>query len=246
MSHKENLIDLTERYLMGEMSPEEINAYEKRLSTDTQLMDEYTVQRKSINHLIKHETLKKELFQIYDETKQENNLRIRKFPYLLYGTAAAILLIAVIWVFLLLSKNDSQSLFADYYRPYSIDQTFRNADHATRDSLLTVAISLYNSQQYKKAIPLLIDYSVQNNDSETSLLLLTNCYINTGELTKAEDALSLVSNSLNGEIRQNCRWYQALIALKQDRVHQAKQLFEQIYLKGGVFEKEASELIELL
>ena len=225
----DDIIRLIERYLDDEMSEDERNAFEYRLTKDSDLSKALLMQKSAIADIKKYWELKTEMNEIYSRVKSESNQTIQPKSNrgIWYGIAASIaLLILALFLIKNLGTPNHKKIYASYYAPFTQDNQFRGFDTNLNDSLYIKAILLYNQQEYDKAAGLFSDMIDQNGGLEVLYIYLGSSYLNLDRDSEAKKVLRETEYFSDNRIVQHGRWYLALAELKSENIKGAVMLFE--------------------
>ena len=117
--------------------------------------------------------------------------------------------------------------------------TLRGNDN---DSALLLIQQLYNSKQYRAALPLLKPY-VETHPAELEYSLAEAiCYLETGAY---KDAIILFQAmaEMESALKYTATWYEALTYLKQNKLTECKETLKQIPAESFEY-KKAQELLK--
>ena len=183
-----------ERYLAGELSNEEVQAFELRLQTDSEFAENFTLYQSIQNEMQSDEdeaSLKEELWRhtkkYFGEEEKGGKVipmgPVRKKRWV-YAAVAAAACIALLLVFRPWQDNrlSNDELYAQNAVPEDLPTTMRGGND---DSLRARAAALYNKKDFAAALPLL-DSITKYNPGEAQLqLALGICYLQTNNFEMA-------------------------------------------------------------
>lgn len=235
---------LFEKYLDGKLSPENLAALQKEAENDPELLEELKLTRGLIAGLRVQEKRKvrAELTELYNASKDAPAAgKSKTFPYISYGIAASVLVI-VVAVVLLYSRNSaldkSQELFASYYKPMIV----QSADRGDGDGL-PQALAYYSNEDYQRAAKSFEAIIAQNPTAIKSKALLGNCYLLLGRTEEAISLFEVLKNEKDPFIAQYSHWYLSLAYLKAGRLAHCRENLLQISKSDMVHSDDASELL---
>ncbi len=191
-------LEYIEKYLNGELSPAERNAFEEQMDTDEQFREEFRYYMIS-KQLIKREAdrrLKDKLNLIGNKLDKEKEIKrtaslIR--TVVRFAAAAILAGIIVAAAFLLIDsgKPSADQLISEYFVPASPGDLIQRGSSYEKSSGTIMWDSAFHSianNQYQKAIPALEQLLSQDSiPTSPSLLqfLLGTCFFETGQYEKA-------------------------------------------------------------
>jgi hypothetical protein len=258
MSLNENAYEKIELYLAGAMQLEERKAFEEELATNAELKDtlllygnldsEYTQlfqQQKGEKQL--KQTLSSLNAQYFTNKNTEttstitSNEKVKRFNYFKITAAAASVALIIflgIYLFNAGSTKSNGELYASFYTEESLSNT-----RGVNDSLQTAA-ELFNSKQYKAALPYLMALT-ENDKSLTNMqMALGNTYMQLAQYNNALNCFYEISNG-NSLYKDRALFNIALVHLKQDQVANCKTTLKTIESSSAYYNK-AQELLKQL
>ena len=219
-----------EKYLRGELTGEQLEAFEKQLKEDTLLAQEFQLEKDIFASVQAYGQLKRkqELQQLHNEEVALNGLQrfIRKWYSLLLWIGAILGLAIIAWI---VSKNlqsdpGPQQLFAEYSE-YAFKYTVKSSDTL---ALLVQIETFLSEENFNEALPLLDEYLSQNpNDSEI-LLAKGIAILKTDQ--DDEDALKLFMQVVDQDnaYLADSYWLIALTYLKSNQIQESKEYLNKI------------------
>lgn len=237
--------ELLERYIEGDLSPEEIKSVRQLIKTDKEFQKEYTL-RRGINNAIKEKEIMQLRYKLSMIHKQEimyNAGTVRQiFRRNWHLVAASITVLVVVGSFILnnLNTQDSDKLFDQYYTP---DAIFTARTNQNSENLkLTAGLQKFQKQEYSEAILLL--KNISNNIVSDYYLGIS--YIETKQFSLAKNAFSSITSKESNLFSEQAEWYKGLCLLKLKELPAAKKLFTSIRTSSSIYNQNAKEiLIEL-
>jgi len=162
-----------------------------------------------------------------------------------YKIAAAVVVLAVASVVVynqVDSGPTSGELYASYYEPLEASVSTRSY---TIDGDAN-PVTLYSEGNYDAAVGALRSALEQPDASPTLNIYLGISLLETGREAEAETLLRAVyAKDPNDFVGQHAEWFLALTQLKKDAAT-AKEAFQKIADQGGVYERQAKEILEKL
>ncbi len=242
---KEELYIQIKRYYLREMSQEEQQAFEAKIASDSAFAQEVrtharmyeSIQQKGDQLLeAKLHSLGQQLL-IAPSTAQLRPFSQRR-NYLIAVAAAVVLLLSMLFV--LAPQQDSQSLFAENFKPLS----GARGDGAH----LGPFFDAYEKEAYTEAISI---FEQNMADSPAALEPIVNLYLGMSYLSldQAENALHAFEkvSQESPAIYDDAQWNLALTLLKLDQPEEAKKILEKIAAEGqNEWQKKASKLLDEL
>ena len=245
-----NDITQIEKYLAGELAPDELQAFEMRLQTDKEFAETFAM----------YKNIETEMSVTEDEAELREKLSVltqkhfnapppakiipmtgSRKKWWLYAAAAAVIVTLLIlkpWQDKVLSN---EQLYAQYAVPEELPTVVRGAND---DSLLIKATNLYNQIKYPAAL-ILLDSIVKQRPTEAQLqLALGICFLETGKYDLAIrrfDSLA-VQESVYKYIAME---WKALAYLKQNKTADCVAVLKLIPADAGNY-KKANKLIQQL
>ena len=247
-----NDISLIERYLAGELSNEEVQAFELRLSTDVEFAENFKLYKSIESEMQADEDeaeLKEELSRhakkYFGEEEKGKVIPIgpvRKKRWLYTAVAAAacvtLLLIFKPWQE---HKFSNGELYAQYASPEDLPTTLRGTNE---DSLFSKATELYNKKDYVAALPLL-DSITRAHPNEAQLqLALGVCYLQTNKFELAIDKFDSLAAGQSTYHYEAFAW-KAYVYLKQNNKEACIAALKQIPAEAPNYEKAEKLIREL-
>ena len=196
---------------------------------------------KAIGHRRNVERVKNIIQQLDEDKRKKKRYRLR--PPLKWSIAASVSLV-VILSFLGINRSistGSDSIYDIYFEPYPTGRLFRN------DTKVSEGLELYWSGQYRKAIPVLEAELSQKRDFELLELYIANSYMMSGRFIEAEKILKSTKVSQAETLTdQYILWYLGLSLVQLGKNAEAVVLFRKLSNEGGIYEREAREILDLL
>ncbi len=231
-------MDIFDKYLNNEMVGKEAEEFELLLSNDESLEKEFLLYKELLSHSNKRENVNHALnvlAEIHREkiSSSEKVVKIaKKWPWLLFITL--ILSACLYYYFKSIKKNEPKELYAMYYSKPRISLIEKTG---VVDNGLAKISNYYDKAQYQKLLNFEQDLNISKNDASAQLLLMTAISeMELNKLNEAKNTLNLLSKKFSVYNNQ-ALFYQALIAIKEDKKNEAKQYLIQIDTTSAFFEK---------
>ncbi len=228
-----------EKYLNGELSPEESSAFERELEADKALFGEYQL-RKEINESIMDE----QALQIQDSLKKIMTKETKSAPayQTLYKVAAAIvgfvIVSAAVMYFVTADNTNRSTLFAQYYQPSDAVMIVRSGDTETDNNLIQ-GMQAYDDGDFDRAVKLL--NSVNENITATFYAALS--YVELEEFDQAERKFKNIIADGDNLFIDQAEWYSALLKLKTGKKDEARKAFIDISNSNSFYNIKASRIL---
>lgn len=254
------LTELIDKYLGGELKPEEKAAFEKRLATETALSEQVTLHRQitasfkssgraSLLAMLEEEDANMPAYQ--EVTEEENKPEAKVIAFnnrsrqMYYWAAAVILLLLVPFIFIIRNNTAPDRLAGKYFKPYGNEWVPANGDTA---DLSTKAMKHYENENYALALPILEKMLGSNTADEAEVQFYKgNSHL---ALNHPQDAITCFAAVLNmpaNKYTEEAQWYLALSYIKAEDKAKAKDLLNTIVeTENHPFHKDATELLKKL
>ena len=225
MAGNSTYYELVDRYLTGQLSPEETKEFEAQLSSDPELAKELEFQQKigSVLKTGKALDLKARLNKIEADFQAAPPKAPQKqprkqwglWPRLAVAASFALLMTFLVrmWFF---PPVDTLQLYADNFTPYPT-KTVRKPGVA-----LEKAVKSYEKKEYAEALPIFEQVAKTDSLYNEWSMYRGICYLETGNAVAAEtDFLRLLAEG-GAFYEEDARWYLVMAYLKQGQRQKAK------------------------
>jgi len=221
-----------DKYLDGELSEPEVNAFEEEIKIDKEFAYEVKLQQ-TARETVEYSNFMDKIDRIRNEKPSSEQVAIpsnsiirRLIPII--GLAAAALIALLIWQPWQSSSVDS------YYQPYALSTI-----HLGGEQSLQQAQNAYNSGDYAVALPVFEKYP----DMVEVQLAKGNAEYNLGKLDAAATTFERVISANKYPYHEPAaNWYLALTYLKQNQAEKAKTALQAI--KRGEYYDRAQQLLK--
>lgn len=246
-----NDIEQIEKYLGGELAPDELQAFEIRLQNDIAFAEVFAMY-KSIESEMNEPEDEKELRKTLSGISQKHfdtatpakviTLKNHRNKWLLYATAAAASIIILLFLKPWQQKTlNNDQLYAQYATVQDLPAVVRGSND---DSLLLKATTFYNQAKYTAAL-VLLDSITRQKPSEAQLqLALGICFLETGKFDSAINRFNKLA-VLESVYRYDAIEWKGLAYLKQNKTADCIAALKSIPADAANYTK-AKELIEKL
>jgi tetratricopeptide (TPR) repeat protein len=236
-----------ERYLRGEMGPDEHNWFEKEIEGNLLLRDEIELHKKidivlSDSDMI---ALKNQLDRIHEEIEevtQNGQGAIRKIYRRVYYSATALVVGVLLFVLYLTNRNFSTNqLIEKFYEPNVASVTFRGND--SNENLLAHAMELYNKKEYKQAIQI-FESILREDKSKIGLNLYSGIsYMEIKEYEQANERFQRIIDNKPNPFVESATWYLGMCYIMTENQDKAIEQFEILAKGDGFYKKNAKKIL---
>jgi len=236
-----------DRYLKGEMSPEELSWFKKELEGNQALCNEVELHKKVNTALSNGEMidLKNQLDLIHQEIEEaaEYGKSAARHIYRKVYYSTTTLVVAVL-MFALYNTNrnfSSDKLVEKFYEPELASHAFRG--ELDSESMLVNAMDFYNNKQYNEAIAL-FETLLKEDASKMGLNLYSG--ISHMEINKYEAANEkfkrIIDNKPNPFV-ESATWYLGMCYVMTDERDKAAEQFEALAKNSKYYQKDARKIL---
>jgi hypothetical protein len=169
--------------------------------------------------------------------------QIRASNRFIFRTAAGLLLLVaagLIIKFVLFSNPAPERLFQKYYTPYGNDVVLRSS--APDRSDMDKAIQNYDRGNYTEALALLEETIRRDPGNNLALFYRGLAALETADGMTAIRSLQAIPADWNSPFIEHRNWYLALALLRENRVPEAKKIFNEIESGGGYYAEKARKI----
>jgi tetratricopeptide (TPR) repeat protein len=247
---KMQLQELAERYVVGYLSPDEKEWFEKELLLNSELNKEVEL-LKGISIAIKDQDLLEFRDMVQEEAAEyklsRKGRQLRTIFIRASAAAASIILIAATFFVLSIQGHRAASsikVFSEYYNPYQSGLVFRSA--SGEDNLYDQAIRLYSALQYKSASLAFDSILFRDPDNNGALFFSGLACMELKDYKKASSQFEKIIDNSNSLYVQQAEWYRGLSLLAvNDRKNAIVQFRKLASMKGYYTAKARLVLNEL-
>lgn len=233
MSNNNNNFDKIDDFIMGKLESEELKSFEFELSNNDALSAAVTQQRKlfdGIRNAGRREFVA-DLKVIHEKvvTEKKRTAKIINFNWRqLLVVASTMCILLVSWWLFTDTSSDAQSIFADNYEPFALNQNLRNFG---QEEEMIQAAEYYRNKNYNESLPLL--QKIDSNESSSSIkMAIAISYFENKDTEKALEILNDIIVSKDPFLSDLAHWYSALFKLQNRQNEEAKSHLE--YLSSSL------------
>ena len=245
---------MIEKYLAGELIPEEKSSFENLLKSNSNLRDLLKLHLEIDRSILESDihnfrNLLQNTYVMLFENKNhklKNNNSIKRFSWRMISIAAVLLTIIIVGGSLLFRQKivSPNEIYSRFYTPYQADVSVRSTGQLQNG--LTLAIQLYQKKDYNTAFEILGNLL---NDNKDNPVIRFYYGITAMELNRYETAIYQM-NELVSKNQQpfaiHAEWYLGLCYLKLDDESKARTYFENIVRENGYYSSRAQEILKKL
>jgi len=239
--------EFIERYLKGEMAPEEKIWFEKEIEGNQLLKNDIRLWNKVDNVLSNKELilLKAQLNQIHEEiyhATEKGKGAIRKIYQRVYYSAGVLVVAVLMFALYLTNRNfTNEKLVELYYQPEVGSVTYRSAE-GVQDKM-SQAMELYNSKEYKLAIDIFEQILAEDNNKPGVNLYSGIAHMELNKYGIASDRfLNVLSNKPNPFV-ESAQWYLGMCYLIVDNRAAAEKYFKELAYNDSYYSKNAKKIL---
>jgi tetratricopeptide (TPR) repeat protein len=248
MKQEINYTEFIERYIQGEMNPEEKNWFEKEIEGNLSLKDEINL-RKQVNSVLSDKDmldLKMQLDQIHQEifeVTEKGKGAIRQIYRRVYITASALAIFAIAFTAYMSNRNFSNDKLVElYYQPAQTTMNFRSSE--STNNALAQAMKFYDSKDYLEAIKL-FEKILEKDQSQIGVNLYSGIsYMEMKQFEKAENSFQKVIDNQPNPFVESANWYIGMCYVMADKREKAASQFEKLSKVDGFYQKDAKKILK--
>jgi tetratricopeptide (TPR) repeat protein len=248
MKHDLNYKEYIDRYLQGEMAPDEKNWFEKEIEGNLSLKQEIRL-RKQVDIVLADNNLmelKAQLDLIHNEifvVSEKGKGTIRKIYRRIYASAGALVIVSILFSVYLSSRNFSNSkLIEDFYKPASASLNFRSANEG--QDQLTKAMDFYKGHKYQQAIEL-FETILKQDSTKIGLNLYSGIsHMEIKEYDIASDRFQKIILNQPNPFVESAKWYLGMSYLMTDKRNKAAEQFEVLASTKGFYQNDAQKILK--
>ncbi len=174
------------------------------------------------------------------EKNTSNKLRIRVF---LAAASVSIISLVGIWLLIDGQKSNHEVLYANYYKPFLVEQTRYIQDSSEQINYLwKTFFNLYANKNYSEGVNKLNEILLFEPDNDIAYFYLGQCFLNKNEPSKAVSALSKVMGNIESVYYNDAIWYLSLVYLKMGNTSECEKLLNEIIAMQGFYAEMAINL----
>jgi hypothetical protein len=245
MSREPERLEEIERYLHGDLTSSEKEAFEEKLRRDAAFAEEVEMHRTAV-FLIKAGGIRKmkkqlESYSVYAEPAQKGSSV--QLLYRWYAWAAAALMILILsYIYLIPTQaSDPEELFTAYFVPPPAErQRLRNESEASEKM---DAFRAYEEKRYHQSA--LLFEKILNDNRDNDLLFYAGVSaLADNQPQKAISYFTELLKDQNSLYLRRTQWYLSLAYLKNGQAEKAKEYLSILTLESNSYQGKAKELLE--
>jgi len=248
---EKDLFELIDEKLSGELRGEELEAFDRDLMNDPELMAEFEL-HKEIDEAIQESEvieLRKKLDLVHDLTqnkKQPGLLRTilrHKLSRIAAASFVVLLIITSLSLYFLRPDGNmsNDSLFKIYYQP---DAALLIRGTNSQNATLIQAFQMYENKEYDNALTLFSKVLETDGENIPVQFYSGISYIELGQYQNALHPFDFIMEHNQNLYVERAEWYAALCFLKLNDNEHAVELFRQISLSNSSYKDKAHEILK--
>lgn len=238
-------LELIEDFLQGRLSKEEMEIFERKMSTDDAFARLVEKEQQLINALSDERS--RNFVNTVEEIVQSTPLHSanrRRIPRIIgFAIAASLILVSGILFFLSPQTRSPEATFQRYFTAYPMLLAQRDAS----DNNYQDFISAYQDEDWEGVVQLAGDADIQAAYPNLIDLYQSIAHLHRGEARKAIELLQQ-QKDLNADLRTAYLWYQSMAFLQLRDTKQAKETLHQLVTlqPGGSWQRDAERILQEL
>ncbi|MGK7393334.1 MAG: tetratricopeptide repeat protein [Candidatus Cyclobacteriaceae bacterium M3_2C_046] len=248
MATDDQIRELIDQYLRGELSSNQTQTLMEKLAQDPELKKIFEQEKilvEGIRKVARQKNLHRlmQLEQSLPEVKPKRTLENSLNNRFWIGLAATLLIMAVTYVFFFHQfKLESQELYAQHFEPYpNIVYSIKRSSQEPQSQLKTT-FQLYEQEDYEQAIQG-FEQLPPEAVSPTTLFYQGNAHLVLGQAEPAIDLFRQVIESQQ-EFANQAKWYLSLAYLSQDQPKIAREWLQQIVTDQNSYSPKAQAILD--
>lgn len=251
MKKKINYSEFIERYLDGEMSPDEKLWFEKEIAGNRELDNEVRL-RSRVNKAIGEDDviqLRRQLDEIHAVWERKNSRRrISRSVFLRTAVAAASLIVLVVagWFAMNVWQRTytHEEVFTMYYEPYDMP-SYRDGN-SPADEIFRQALLTYQNRDFEKAIVLFEQVLGRDSLKMDANLMSGISKIETERYGEANQNFRSIIDHRDNLFIEQAQWYLGLSYLMAGEPELAVEMFGFISETEGFYRKKAAKVLKMI
>ena len=246
-----DLHELAERYVLGNLNPEEKETFEKELAINHDLKKEVDL-LKGISYAIQDEDLLNFRSMVQEEASQyresRKGLRIRKVFIRASVAAASIILVATTFFVLSIQGHQpgaASRIYSQYFSPYSSGLYSRSAS-ANAEDQYGRAVRYYSAMNYKAAKLCFDSVLVKDPGHNGALFFSGMAAMELKEFQFASDRFEKIILNANSLYIEQAEWYSGLSQLAINDRKKAVAHFRNLIKAKGYYTSKAQLVLNEL
>jgi tetratricopeptide (TPR) repeat protein len=248
---EKDLFELIDGKLSGELSGEELEAFDADLMDDPELMAEFELHQEIDEAIQESEVieLRKKLDLVHDLTqnkKQPGLLRtILRHKLSRIAAASFVVLLIITSLSLYFLRPDSNisndSLFKIYYQP---DAALLIRGTNSQNATLIQAFQLYENKEYNTALELFSQVLQTDGENIPVQFYSGISHIELGQYRNALHPFNFIMEHQQNLYVERAEWYAALCYLKLNEIENAVPLFRKISHSNSTYKDKSHEILK--
>ena len=247
MNYDEQLQDLIDRYIQGELDGPQQEAFAQRLQNEPEFAEIVRLNQE-VNATLA-DSKAAEFRNNLNTIRAQREQKVRLIQPLWIRAAAAVgllVIVALAWFLLQPGNSNPEMLFAENFSMGYIEGIERTDVEASKLNNLEKAQLAYNDSLYTESLGFFNAHLSKDPDDAESRIYAAKAAVATDDLPAAVDLLIPVSNS-SSPWKWEASWNLALINLKQGKLEEGQKRLEIIAKEAdGPMAKKAKKLLKAL
>ena len=237
-----------EKYLEGELSEKEKNAFEAEMKTDPALAEKVWLHQQLATSLGNREEIEVEerlkLIMIAPEEKEQPTPPKSSFsyrPYLIGIAASLILLLGIRLIFF--SAPTMEEIYGEHYAAYDASKELRSETGIPKN-LLSTAFDSYLEEDFQTANTAFEEILVKSPGNPRALFYLGICQLELSKTSNARTSFEAVLAEAQNLYLTQASWYLAMSCLKLNDSACATTQLAQLSSEPGRYRSKAKKALE--
>ena len=241
MSMEKNYNDQIDKYLRGEMSPEDESSFLVEVNSSAELKKELELTQDIQKGIELDALYSAKSLLVAEEDKLKKPISSSPSNNWWWKAAASLILICSVLYFFLGQSADMQELYSQSYSPYP---NIVNPVNRSSSTLPKDWPEAYEAKKYEQVIAVLSEKLKTEPESDVYLFYLAQSHLALGHSDQAITHLEKIKS--NSKFYEPAQWYVALSYLKQDNADKAEETLNQIKDSDSAYAMRAEKLLNSL
>jgi tetratricopeptide (TPR) repeat protein len=255
MIDETNKNEAIEKYLLGELTGEQLAAFREKLAADAGFRKEVALEQAIVRNLKtvgradlrqKLEGFHQEMEPVWEADEPEAaaaplppqpvsrpqpviQLKIKRHILLAAASLALVLAVTLTLRSIRQTQNTPEAIFESYYEPY--DEIAVMRDVPTKTAIKNEAAMAYNERNYRRSIQL-FRIVLEKEKDEEALFYLGNSYLSANMPLEAIDTFEAYLKDFD-TYEIEAKWYLSLSYLKAGKDQKARKLLQELAQTQG-------------
>ena len=244
-----------QRYLDGEMPPDELKWFLSELDQNIPLQQEVELHRQVMYAIGEEDimALRDQLDTIYEKEISTPELskvkpRRRKTKQRLVAVSSAVTAIVIAIVFFFNQPDQSainNKIFQEYYKPYDVTMNYRSAETGV-DMILRKAFNEYENHDYSAALVLFQEVLKKRPEDNATNLYTGVTQIETQQFNAANHKFKTIMSHGANLYYEQAEWYSGFCYLKMDSTLEAINIYKNIASGNSSYKNQALNILDKL